>query len=513
MKKQIFALTLATSIILLASGCKEWFIEHAGPSFLAKIETLNPSEKDFYPAIVIGSGPGGLTSATNLSLAGVDTLIITGEQPGGRLATVPEIINWPGELRANGAELANKFYNQALQNGAFSADEIVSEFDFSKWPYEIKTLSKKDGTKRLYKTPCLIIDSGAIPKKLEVSGEDLYRGKGISQCAFCEGALYKNSEVIVIGSGNSAFVQAEYLAGIASTVTLLVKENEMKISKADQDYLSKKQNVEILFNSEIVKFNGNGQQLTGVSIRNNSDKSIKNIDTDAAFIAIGSNPRTTHLKGKLALDANGYILVSNKQETSVPGVFAIGAATSIPTCEKHLIKSVAQGYSAAIEVTKILNRTKFFSEKYIPKSSGSLPKSNIREENVEQTQQSQGYANSSKWGPVGKVIDIKDEFHFSQLLRQTELPVVIDFFATWCPPCQRMHPVFEKVAEKFAGEVLFAKVDVDKHKAISTSSKIQAMPTFLFFKNSPNGCYEVLREQGGMSEQEIAEAVRKHLLL
>jgi thioredoxin reductase (NADPH) len=310
-----------------------------------------PLEKE--AVIVLGSGMGSLSSALYLARAGIIPLVIEGPSPGGLITQSNSVQNWPGEMEISGADLAAKVTRQVIANGAKLLLEEVVAVDFSKRPYLITTrgIGEEETKQRL--AQCVIVALGSKPNFLAIPGEDTYWGRGISNCAVCDGALYRGRKVAVVGGGDAAVLEALYLSHIAKEVFLFVRKGAFKgIEEKRIQTLEAKANVKIFFNTQVQEVKGTKDNLTTLVLKS-GDKPKYEQPIDGLFLAIGSQPNSQLFKGALELDAQGYIILKNGQETSVPGVYAMGDI--VDPMYKQAITAAGDGAKAALQVERELS--------------------------------------------------------------------------------------------------------------------------------------------------------------
>ena len=294
-----------------------------------------------YDVIVIGAGPAGLTSAIYLKRANKNVLVLDGKGFGGAIINTNKIDNYPGCFNISGYDLANNLYKQAKELGAIIKFEEVIDFDNGK----IKTVTTN---KNKYTSPVIIIATGTETRKLGL--EDKYIGRGVSYCAMCDGAFYKDKIVAVVGGGNSAIDDALYLADIAKKVYLIHRRDEFRADSKSIELLKKKNNIKYVLNSNITKINGK-DHLESIEV-NTLDKT-KKFNIDGLFIAIGGIPSTKLFKGIISLTRDGYIK-GNNCHTNKRGIFAAGDVRDKDI--KQLVTATSDGATAAIEAIKYLNK-------------------------------------------------------------------------------------------------------------------------------------------------------------
>lgn len=293
-----------------------------------------------YDILIIGGGSAGITAGIYAKRAGRDVAILEKFALGGQLNLIGEIENYTGFSKIEGPELASKFAQHAKSHQIAVIREEAIEF---KLDSEIKEVACK---KNSYKARAIIFAMGSNPRELGIDGEANFKGRGVSYCAVCDGNFFKGKRVAVVGSGDSAFADAEYLSQLCQDVFVLTK-NRLKLHNYAENDLSGLQNVTILKGALSQKIEGNDavQSLTYVQ-----NESIYKLDVDAVFVAIGRTPETEMLQGQLELDERGYIKANDKMQTNLKGVYACGdvKANSI----KQISTAVGEGAIAGTEASK-----------------------------------------------------------------------------------------------------------------------------------------------------------------
>ena len=264
-----------------------------------------------YDVIIIGAGISGLTSAIYLKRYGLNVLLLERNVPGGVLNTIPLIENYPGIESVDGATIAYNAYTHVKNLGIEVKKCEVLELVNNKERKEI--ITNKGNLSAKY----VVIATGRIPRRLGIENEDKLIGKGISYCATCDGALYKDRDVIVVGGGNSALIEAKYLSDICKSVTILVRNNTLRADKIYIEQLNN--NIKILYNKQINKLNIKNDELTSVTLKDG-----KIIDTSCVFVFIGNDPSTNFINKLNLTDNNGYIIVDNNMKTKIDGIYAVG---------------------------------------------------------------------------------------------------------------------------------------------------------------------------------------------
>ncbi|ACL70786.1 thioredoxin-disulfide reductase [Halothermothrix orenii] len=297
--------------------------------------------------IIIGGGPAGLTAAIYAARAGLNPMVIVGPEPGGQITTTSEIENYPGFPEGiTGFDLMQKVIEQAQKFDVRLQYEVVENVDFNNSPYNIKT----DGGE--YQADSIIIATGASPRKLGLEKEEDFIGKGISYCATCDGAFFKDQEVAVVGGGDVALEEANYLTNFCSKVYLIHRRDQFRGTKILGDRVKNNSKVEILWDTEVRELLG-GNKVEGLLVENNKtgeETRLENVK--ALFIAVGYKPNTDLFKGQLEVDDRGYIITNDRLMTSKEGIFAAGDVQD--PHYRQVVTSAASGAIAAMEAGKYL---------------------------------------------------------------------------------------------------------------------------------------------------------------
>lgn len=296
---------------------------------------------------IIGSGPAGLTAAIYASRANLNPLVIEGREPGGQLMSTSYIENWPSIEKIRGPELMFNLKQQAKSFGTEFLSNSVISVDFCQKPFLINT----DNNLQI-KSKAIIIATGANPKKLDCKGENEYWGKGVSSCAICDGALFRNKHVIIVGGGDSAMENASFMTNFTDKITIVHILPKLTASYSMQSKIIIDPRIKIIYNSSISEIKGDGQGVTSVSIINYLTESISELQADAVFIAIGLIPNTKIFKGQLELTEYGHILLKNNTETSVKGIFAAGDVADAKY--RQAITSAGSGCAASLDAERYL---------------------------------------------------------------------------------------------------------------------------------------------------------------
>jgi len=307
---------------------------------IEKVETL-----------IIGSGPAGYSAAIYAARADMNPVVIQGLQPGGQLTTTTDVDNYPGYKDGiTGPEMMEDFKAQAERFGTDTRWGMVTKVDLSERPFKIEVDEKET-----ILTETVIIATGASAKWLGMDDEIRLNGYGVSACATCDGFFYKGKEVVVVGAGDTAAEEATYLAKMCTKVTILVRRDEMRASKAMQHRVFNTPNLEVLFNHETKSINGEPGPVgvESVTAINNITKEETVIPASGFFVAIGHKPNSDLFKGQLEMDDAGYLLVeAGTSKTKIPGVFAAGDIAD--HVYRQAVTSAGTGCMAALDAERFL---------------------------------------------------------------------------------------------------------------------------------------------------------------
>ncbi len=297
--------------------------------------------------LIIGSGPAGYTAAIYTARAGLNTTLFTGKTIGGQLTRTLEVENFPGFNMISGFDLMEKFKNQAQHIGVNIIQDEIINLNLSEKPFKFESSNNLSGT-----SDSVIMATGASPKWLNIEGEEIFKGKGISICATCDGFFYKNKTVAVIGGGNSALYEALFLSNVANNIYLINKNNLFTGDKKLQEKVFANPKITIINNTEVIEFKGE-QKLTHLILKNKLDSKINEISVDGVFEAIGTQPNIDLISSQLKITKNGYIHTNKRtMETSIKGVFACGDVQEDKF--KQAIISAGSGAIAALSAEKYL---------------------------------------------------------------------------------------------------------------------------------------------------------------
>lgn len=308
-------------------------------------------EEKIFDLIILGGGPAGLNAALYAKRGGIDVAIIDTSSVGGQPVNYLEIENYLGFPTIQGWELAEKF------------EQHINKFNIQKFQNEeiqnvdlISTVKSVQTLKNKYLAKTIIIATGASPKKLGIRGEDEYIGKGVSYCAVCDGAFYKNKTIVVIGGGNAAVEEGIYLTKFAEKVYIMHRRDELRADKIIQERAFDNEKIEFIFDSIPLEIAGDSRKVNLIQYKNVKTGEIKTLNVDGVFPYIGFSPNTEFFNAQLVQDEFGFIRVDENMRTSEVGVFAAGDVRRTPL--RQVITAVADGAVAGMSAVKYLEEVK-----------------------------------------------------------------------------------------------------------------------------------------------------------
>ena len=307
------------------------------------------TEKTIHKTIIIGSGPAGLTAAIYAARANLNPIVLEGNQPGGQLTITTDVENYPGfPDGVLGPEMMDLFRKQAQKFGAQCFYKHVSKVDLSISPFKIYVGEEE------YLTQSVIISTGASARLLGLDAENELMGHGVSTCATCDGYFFKDKEIIVVGGGDSAMEEANFLTKFASKVTIIHRREEFRASKIMIDRALNNPKIDIIKNAVVSDIFGSQKDgVNGVLLTNTLDESETKFDCEGVFYGFGHIPNTNEFKDIIDLDDQGYIQTKGKSTaTNVPGVFACGDVQD--SYYRQAVTAAGSGCMAAMDVEKYL---------------------------------------------------------------------------------------------------------------------------------------------------------------
>lgn len=289
-----------------------------------------------YDMLIIGGGPGGYTAALYAARSGRDALVLEKLSAGGQMALTSDIDNYPGFAEGvDGFTLGEKMQEHAERFGAKT--ELAEVFSLN-LEGPVKSAETSEGT---FYARTIILATGASPRPLGVEGEEEMLGRGIHYCAACDGMMYRGKTVVVVGGGNTAVEDALLLSRVAAKVILVHRRDSLRATKIYHDPLMAAENVEVRWNSAVAELVRDGGKMTGVKLRDTVTGEISDLACDGVFVSIGRAPANELVKGKVELDAAGYIVADESTRTSVPGVYAVGDVRT--KAMRQVVTAVADG--------------------------------------------------------------------------------------------------------------------------------------------------------------------------
>lgn len=356
---------LSLVVVLFAQGCTGNSSEQSqAPAHHVDIKTI-ANRSDVMPLVIIGSGVAGLGAAIHAARSRVKTVVIRGDEPGGLLTKTTFVENWPGAKPTLGRDIIGQLSQQAEElGGALISfmDDTVESIDFAQWPYVIHLQGGDE-----LKVMSIIIATGATPTMLKVPGEQEYWGRGVTTCAICDAPFYKDKDVVVVGGGDSAVEEAIQLLQYARNVTILVRKDQMRAGASSQERLRSISAIKVRYGVEVQSIDGDGNHVTGVTLKNVRDGATEKLATDGVFLAIGHSPNAELVAGAVERDPKGYIVLKGRtQETSKIGVFAAGEVDD-PHYRQADVE-VAEGKKAAMDAVAFLYENGFSDEPQVKKT-------------------------------------------------------------------------------------------------------------------------------------------------
>ena len=301
--------------------------------------------------LILGSGPAGYTAAIYAARADLKPVMYTGMEPGGQLTTTTEVDNFPGYPEGiDGPTMMVQLQQQAERFGTEVRIGMATAVDFSDEVGGIHKVTIDDN--KIVEAETVIISTGATAKYLNIPSEQRLRGGGVSACAVCDGFFYKGQDVAIVGGGDTAAEEASYLANICNKVTMLVRKDYMRASKAMQHRIEKLPNIDLRYNTEVDELLGE-QVVEGLRMVNNQTGEKEEIAITGFFVAIGHKPNTDIFKGQLEMDDTGYLITEGKStKTTKPGVFASGDVQDKEY--RQAVTAAGTGCMAALDAERYL---------------------------------------------------------------------------------------------------------------------------------------------------------------
>ncbi len=305
---------------------------------------------EIYDVLIAGSGPAGLTAAIYTARSNLKVLVIAGVEAGGQLIWTTDVEDFPGfPDGVQGPDLVQLIRKQAERLGAIFTDGDITDLDLKNRPFTAKVGDKT------FQSKSVIIATGASAKWLGLESEQRLRGKGVSACAVCDGAFFRDQELALVGGGDSALREAIFLTKFATKVYVIHRRSELRAFKALQDKAEQNPKIEFIFNTEVTDVLGENR-VEGVKLHNNQTNEEKTLKVGGLFVAIGHKPNTEFLKGQIETDKSGYLKLTGNSTTTIPGVFAAGDVHDYKY--QQAVTAAGAGCMAALEVEDFLEEEK-----------------------------------------------------------------------------------------------------------------------------------------------------------
>lgn len=314
---------------------------------------MNTKSVKEYDIVIIGAGPAGLAAGLYAARGNMKTVILEKLIPGGQLNNTMDVENYPGMDHMTGPQISQAMEEQTKRFGC----EIINNCNISS-VHLSKDKKIIESDKGKFSGKAIIIATGSEYRKLSVPGEKEYAGKGVSYCAVCDGAFFKEKELVVVGGGDSAVEEGTFLTKFASKVTIIHRRDKFRAEKIIQERAFRNSKINVIWNTIVPEIKGNGNGVTGVRLKNVITNEETNFHCDGVFIYIGLDPNTQLFKGQLKMDEANRIITNEKMETNIPGVYAVGDVRETPlkqavtaAADGSLAATIAIGYIEALQDT------------------------------------------------------------------------------------------------------------------------------------------------------------------
>ena len=420
--------------------------------------------------VIVGSGPAGYTAAIYAARANLQPLLITGFKeggiPGGQLMTTTFVENFPGFPNGvQGPDLMDLIKAQAIRWGTKLIEEDAISIDLSQRPFKINTTTLK------VKSNSLIISTGASANRLDLKNENLFWSKGISACAICDGATpqFRNEELAVVGGGDSACEEAEYLTKYGSHVHLLVRSNILRASAAMADRVKANPSITIHWETELLDVSGN-DWLEKLKVKRKATQQLEEISAKGLFYAIGHTPNTSLFKNQLSIDSKGYLITKpGRPETSLEGVYAAGDVADSEW--RQGVTAAGSGCKAALAAERWLTKNKL----------ATLIKREILEPSKAETTQTFEISNEKNFS--SEKTWQKGSYALRKLYHESEKSLFVIYTSSSCGPCHILKPQLQRVLNESNGKAIGVEIDIENDQDIAKQADVSGTPTVHLFKN------------------------------
>ena len=299
------------------------------------------ANREYYDVIIVGGGPAGLSAAIYALRASMRTVLIEKASPGGQMTLTDEVENYPGIINVGGYDLSQKLFEHAK---SYHLEILYREATALEPGIEWHTV-KLDGDERL-KSHAVILASGGLPRKLNIPGEDEFYGKGVSNCAVCDGYFFRNKTVVVVGGGDTAAEEALYLSKLTQKAYLVHRRDALRAGMILQQRLKADKKIEIIWDTVVTAIKGSLGQVRAVDLQNTQTGETRELAADGIFIGIGFDPNNQLVPAGTKVNADGYVCTDDRCETNFSGIFAIGDLRE--KYGKQIVLSAADGCTAAL---------------------------------------------------------------------------------------------------------------------------------------------------------------------
>ena len=423
--------------------------------------------------VIIGSGPAGYTAAVYAARANLKPVMFagfeTGGLPGGQLMTTTEVENYPGFPEGiTGPKLMQRMKAQAERWGTECYTEDVTYVDLSERPYTVRS------DEREFKTNSVVISTGANAKRLNLPCEDKFWSRGISACAICDGAtpLFHGAELAIVGGGDSAAEEANFLTKYGDKVHLLVRRDQMRASKTLQDRLFNNPRITIHWNTEAVDvFGEDGGHMEGVKIRNRETNEESDLYVKGLFYAIGHTPNTSLFQGQIELDEVGYVVTQpGSVETNVEGVYAAGDVQDHEF--RQAVTAAGTGCQAAMLAERWLSLNGLIQEFH----------QDLEAQESYQMEEEESNADTPETFDVNETRHVGG-YALRRLFHESDRLIMVKYVSPNCGPCHTLKPILDKVVDEFEDKIHFVEVDIEAEPEIAETAMVTGTPTVQLFRD------------------------------